>query len=318
MHVVAELGLRTVEQPQATEGIFNEVANNPVRREKLGDGGNVFRGHGALARHDLVFLLRDVELVKPAEQFDLGAIFIADLSAEAVNDGMFRQQIIRQEQLGFVVELFKNVGQQGVVEMAGRQNEAAINFTLRIRRGNPAIEEIIESLGIGVRLEFRRQCARARELEQFRLGFIGACRRQHPRPEWMPAASVHEPQRRQTVEPSIGHALDKPLAIGGFEFTQCCHLRRVGGQKIRRLGGEREVELARDRFHELAADGRSESFERGRVHESGMTLGFGSKHGGQESKVLGLFIQRPCLLEILQRLFEGTKRQVAIQIDQVP
>jgi hypothetical protein len=132
-HVLAQLGAGMIEQPEPAKGVFDEVANNPVRGEELGDGGNVLGGHGALAGHDLVFLFRNIELVEPTENFHFAAILIADLGAKAVDDGLFGQQIVGQKQLGLVVEFLKDVRQQGVVKMAGRQHEAAINFTLRIR-----------------------------------------------------------------------------------------------------------------------------------------------------------------------------------------
>ena len=52
-HVLAQPGAGAIQQPEPAEGVLDEVADDPVRGEELGDGGDVLRGHGALAGHDL-------------------------------------------------------------------------------------------------------------------------------------------------------------------------------------------------------------------------------------------------------------------------
>ena len=155
--MVAELGLRPILQPKPAQRVLHQVADDPVRGEELGDGGDVLGGHGALAGHDLVLPLGDVELVEPAEDFDIGAlpvaaVLVAGLGAEAVDDGVLGEEVIGQEQLGLVVELLEEVRQQGVVETAGGEDEVAIDLALRIRRRNAADEEVIEPGGVGVGL----------------------------------------------------------------------------------------------------------------------------------------------------------------------
>ena len=71
VHLLAQPGAGAVEHPEPAEGVLDEVADDPVRGEELGDGGDVLRGHGALAGEDLVLPLRDVELVEPADDLDL-------------------------------------------------------------------------------------------------------------------------------------------------------------------------------------------------------------------------------------------------------
>ena len=107
-HVLAQPGAGAIQQPEPAEGVFDEVADDPVRGEELGDGGDVLRGHGALAGHDLVLPLGDVELVEPAEDLDLGAILVRDLGAKSVDDRVFGEKIVGQQQFGFVIQSFKN------------------------------------------------------------------------------------------------------------------------------------------------------------------------------------------------------------------
>lgn len=144
VHVLAEPGAGAVQQPEAAEGVLDEVADDPVRSEELGDGGDVLRRHGALAGHDLVLPLGDVELVEPAEDFDIGplpiaAVVVADLGAESVDDRMLGEEVIGQEQLGLVVEFLENIRQQSVIKTASGEDETAIDLALCVRRGDTTI-----------------------------------------------------------------------------------------------------------------------------------------------------------------------------------
>ena len=131
-HVLAQPGAGPVQQPEPAEGVFDEVADDPVRGEELGDGGDVLRGHGALAGHDRVLFLRDVELVEPAEDLDLGAILVGDLGAEAWATECSVSRSSGKQQFGLVVQPLEEVGQQRVVEAARGQHEVAIDLALRI------------------------------------------------------------------------------------------------------------------------------------------------------------------------------------------
>jgi len=141
-----------------------------VRGEELGDGGDVLGGHGALAGHDGVLFLGDVELIEPAEDFHVGAGFaggvgfqavgIGDFCAEAFGDGGGGEQVVGEEEFGFVVELVEDVREQGVVEAASGEDKVAVCLTLRIRPGDgggqAAVKQIVEALEVGVRVEFGR------------------------------------------------------------------------------------------------------------------------------------------------------------------
>jgi hypothetical protein len=228
-------------------------------------------GTALLRAMTCVLPLGDVELVEPAEDLDIGplpvaAVLVADLGAEAVDDGVLGEEVVGQEQLGLVVELLEEVRQQGVVKTAGGEDEVAIDFALGIRRRDAAIEEVIEPGGVGVGLQLLGQGAGAGELEQFGLGLRRAGRGEDAGTERMPAAGIHEAERGEAVEPGVGHALDEPGAVGLRELPQRRDLRGEGGEVVGRLGGEGEVELARDGLHELLADGGGEGLEGGGVH----------------------------------------------------
>ena len=133
-----------------------------MRGEELGDGGDVLGGHGALAGHDLVLPLGDVELVEPAEDLDIGplpvaAVLVADLGAEAVDDGVLGEEVIGQEQFGLVVEFLEEVRQQGVVETAGGEDEVAIDFALGVSGRQCPVEQAVEPGGISVAGQLGRE-----------------------------------------------------------------------------------------------------------------------------------------------------------------
>ena len=272
-HVLAQPGAGAIEKPEPAEGVFDEVADDPVRGEELGDGGDVLGGHGALAGHDLVLPLGDVELVEPAEDFHVGAGFargvgfqavgIGDLGAKAFGDGSGGEKVVGEKEFRFVVELVEDVGEQGVVKAARGEDEAAISLALRIGPsdggGQATIEQVVEALEVGVRVEFRRQGASAEELEDFRLCLLRRGGSKNASLEWMPTLGIEKAQRSEAVEPSVSDALDKGGTVPPIFLAEGCHLI-CSLSDIWRVGGEHVVELAPDCLHELVADGGSERF----------------------------------------------------------
>ena len=103
-HVLAEPRAGAVEQPEAAEGVLDEVADDPVRGEELGDGGDVVRRPALFcAGHDLVFPLGDVELVEPAEDLDLLPVLVGQrLRTARSQHRIICQQGGRDEYLGKV------------------------------------------------------------------------------------------------------------------------------------------------------------------------------------------------------------------------
>ena len=85
LHLPFERGLGIGRQPLRPQRVLHHVLHDPVGREQLGRRRNVFRLHH-LADH-LVLLLRDVELVEPADDLDVFAVLIGDLGTEAFGHG---------------------------------------------------------------------------------------------------------------------------------------------------------------------------------------------------------------------------------------
>src|SRR5690606_19287531 len=90
---------------QAAHAVLHQVLDDPIGREELGGGGDVF-AFDDLA-NDLVLLLADIELVQPADDFDLGPIAFGDCFDQLGNDGVAAQQVVGQQQLGVVVDALK-------------------------------------------------------------------------------------------------------------------------------------------------------------------------------------------------------------------
>ena len=81
LHLVDQMRGRPVELPQPAEGVLDEVADDPVRREELG-GRRYLVCAGLLVlletSEDLVLTFGDVELVEPADDLDV----LADVLGE--------------------------------------------------------------------------------------------------------------------------------------------------------------------------------------------------------------------------------------------
>ena len=102
LHLLPQRGVRIGREPLPTERVLDEVFDDPVRREKLRGGGDVLAGDH-LADH-FVLLLRDVELVEPADDLDLLPVLLVDLGDELADQRIGVQQVVGQEQFGLVVD----------------------------------------------------------------------------------------------------------------------------------------------------------------------------------------------------------------------
>ena len=133
-HVLAQPGVGAIEEPEPAEGVFDEIAHDPVRGEELGDGGDVFRGHGALAGHDSVFFLSDVELVEPTDDLDRFAIFRIDVVDEFADERIRVEQIVGKEQFGLVVNRLEEEWHRLVegVALSRKQQPVQLGFFVAI------------------------------------------------------------------------------------------------------------------------------------------------------------------------------------------
>src|SRR5262249_11503432 len=80
LHLLPQGRLRVSRQPLPTERVLYEVFDNPVWREKLRGSRDILAGDH-LSDH-LGLLVRDVELVEPADDFDFPPIFLINLADE--------------------------------------------------------------------------------------------------------------------------------------------------------------------------------------------------------------------------------------------
>lgn len=71
----------------------------------------------------------------------------------------------------------------------------------------------------------------------------------------MPSPSIEKAQGSETVEPSVGNALNEARSIL-FRFPLDTHPLFCFFSQVRRVTGEDEIELPTNCFNELAADGR--------------------------------------------------------------
>ena len=74
IHLFRKAGIGSVQHPEPPQGIFDQIADNPVRGKELGGRRDVFRGNLFVllqAGENLVLLLGNIELVEPADHFNI-------------------------------------------------------------------------------------------------------------------------------------------------------------------------------------------------------------------------------------------------------
>ena len=101
LHLLPQRRLRVGRQPLPTERVLHEVFDDPVRCEQLCGGGDV-RAGDHLADHG-VLLLRDVELIQPADDLDFLPILLVNLADQLANQRVRVQQVVRQQEFRLVV-----------------------------------------------------------------------------------------------------------------------------------------------------------------------------------------------------------------------
>jgi hypothetical protein len=106
-----------------------------VRGEQLGGGGDVL-GRDLLVLlqplEDGVLLLGDVELVEPADDFDVVAGIRRHGLAGVGEDGVAREQVVGHQQFGVVVDALEQEGHGLVPGVAGGHHQQAIGLALRV------------------------------------------------------------------------------------------------------------------------------------------------------------------------------------------
>ena len=212
-HLRSQFGLRTIQEPKSAQGILHQIANNPMRGEKLGHSRNILGRHRRLAGHDGVFFIRDVKLVEPADDLDIAAILVSQADTEGVDDGVLGKDILGEEEFGGVADFLKEKRHVGVVVVARGHKQQSVSLGLGIRTGNAPGEDILERFGIRHFLpESRIKRAAPGLLENLGHDLMGRGGRDHTGTEGVVAIRIHEAQGGEAVEPCVGDPLDKGLA----------------------------------------------------------------------------------------------------------
>ena len=205
-HVLAQPGAWAIEQPEAAEGVLHKVANDPVRSEELGDGGNILGGHGTLASHDGVFFLRDVELVEPAEDFDFIPIRLLAAAYELPDHGVGVQEVIRQQEECGIIQLAEDIGQDAVQLLTLGQEECAVELLIAVARELEADHFVAVQRGerdmLGLLQNLRH--AAAQRIAENAVAMVEI------------TVQLHVAKRHETIEPSVGHGLHdlrEPLGL---------------------------------------------------------------------------------------------------------
>ena len=98
LRALDKAALGEVEHPQPSERVVHHVAHDPVGREELRGGRDVFHGRLALAVEVLAFELAVVELVHPAHDLDVVPGLLRDVRYQAVEYVGFElvEQVLRK------------------------------------------------------------------------------------------------------------------------------------------------------------------------------------------------------------------------------
>jgi hypothetical protein len=145
VHLPGQLRAGAIQQPQAAEGVFHQVADDPVRGEELGGGGDVL-GRDLLvllqSGEHLVLLLGDVELVEPADHLDILAGIRRHRLARQAEDGVAREQILGHQQLGVVVDALEQERHGPVPGVADGHHQQAVGLVLWVVTRRSPSEQI--------------------------------------------------------------------------------------------------------------------------------------------------------------------------------
>lgn len=265
-----------VEQPQTANRVLHQIADDPVRGEELGRGGDLV-GAGLLvpleAGEDLVLAFGDVELVEPADHLDVLAVLDREGLDRRGPHRAVGQQVAGHEQAREAAVGGEHEGHGPVPEGAVGGQDQPVGLALRVVAGQGSVEQAGdafhlrragEDIGVELAAFGRRQHCRL-AARSARLGRDDG-RGRAP-------VGVHEAQGDDPVEPCVGLLLDdapSPLpapAVAGdgvLEFSD-----RTGGlDPCGRGRGERGHEPGLDLCDEPAAGRGREGFEFLRVDHS--------------------------------------------------
>ena len=149
---VAHEAVGIVVEIDAAEGVLHHVFHNPVGREDLrGRRDLVSFSFLAILKggKDLVFLLRDIELIEPANQFGVAVIVSIDVCGvvEQVDEIAIDEDVVWQEQFGVAGDASETSLQDGMVVAEGGDEDLEL-----LEDAGIIAKDFVELLSVG-RLE---------------------------------------------------------------------------------------------------------------------------------------------------------------------
>ena len=195
----------------AAKAVFHHIADDPVRREELGDGRDFLFGNLSIFGKGGVFRLGVVILVQPADNLHLTALFdveivLGNVMDEVIHDTFLIHNGEVQQQLGVVAGLLKQGGQdlvQSVALLDEQQPEQLVQLVLVFQ----AQDSLFLSRGEGqLRIEGRSH--------QIRFDFA-ALGGQDADVGGKIVVDLHETDGDQSVKPSVGDLFQNVLISCG-------------------------------------------------------------------------------------------------------
>ena len=268
LHRIANHRIRVQGEPQPTQGVLHQILHDPVRREKLCCCRYVLRRDLHIPLQVLVncvLLLRDIELVEPADDLDtLLAVRIGHRLAHLGQDRILREEVVWHQDLRPVVDLAEEKRHRPSPCVASGDKQESIRFAKRIRRGNRSGQNRLHALLL---LDIQPQAVVEHAVP--RLGqHLGLSRARDGRNDHdrRVAVCVHEAERAEAVEPGVGRLLDNRLRPPCIQLP----LKAFDGHAMiaagRALLGQRPLDLVPDDPAKRRAGLPRKPFQRTEIH----------------------------------------------------
>jgi len=149
----------------------------------------------------LVFLFRDVKLVEPADDLDVGPEGLGDRLDERADDRVAGEEVRRQEQLGGVVDSLKQKGHRRAQGVALGHEQQPVEFFLL-----GAVELEVDHL-LGVE---PGEIDAGGLLQDLGLDVAGRVA-EHAEPVVEVAGELHVAEGDEPVEPGVGDRFDRDV-----------------------------------------------------------------------------------------------------------
>ena len=201
-----------VVEVDAASGVLHHVFHNPVGREDLSGRWDLvsFSFVAVLeGSEDFVFLLRDIELIEPANQFGLAVVVISEIVGivEQVDEIAIDEDVVWQEQFGVASDAAETSLQDGMVVAIGCDKDLEL-----LEESGVVINDFIKLLAVGGHKEIVFATTRivddARHLDSRVVVFDDRLN---------DAVLLKDAQSHKTVEPGVGGFLTDIIKTYKFD-----------------------------------------------------------------------------------------------------